>query len=71
MTVLEIGELRNSLTIESICSQKDTEKRQEKPKSKICVGEKDFKLYKMGVLIKETPRASSTGLQKQGMIFKL
>ena len=49
------------MTIESICSQKDIEKRQEKPKSKICVGEKDFKLYKTGVLIKQTPRVSSTG----------
>lgn len=26
-----------------------------KVKSKICVGEKDFKVHKMGVLIKETP----------------
>lgn len=55
MTSIEIGELSNSLMIESICSQNDTEKRQEKPKSKICLGEKDFKVHKMGVLIKETP----------------
>ena len=69
MTVLEIGELRNSLMIESICSQDDTEKRQEKLKSKICVGEKDFKVYKMGVLIKETPRAGSTGTAETGDDF--
>lgn len=50
MSVIQIGELKNSLTIESICSQNDTEKRQEKPKAKICVGEKDFKLYEMGGL---------------------
>ena len=40
-------------------NQNDTEKKPKKPQDKICVGKEYFTVSKMGVLIREIPRAST------------